>query len=51
MGSVPCSVKQNVRGFTIVPRATRPSPVFFRPRWSADVRMVTSATLLVIPRR
>jgi hypothetical protein len=37
-------------GFPMVPRATRPSPVFFLPQWSADFRVVTGASLLVIPR-
>ncbi len=47
---MPFSVKKNVMGFPIVPRATRPSPVFFLPQWSAHFRMVTGASLLVIPR-
>ena len=49
-GSVPCSVKKHVPGSPMVPRATRPSPVFCLPQWSADIRLVTGAILLVIPR-
>jgi hypothetical protein len=47
---VPFSVKKNVMGFPIVPRATKPSPVLFLPQWSAHFRMVTGASLLVISR-
>jgi hypothetical protein len=43
--------EKNVMGFPIVPRATRPSPVFFVPQWSAHFPMVTEVSLQEMPRR